>query len=127
MPNAPMTASCATRLSDEHGNRRAAADAAEEMTPHRSGALIGFCSVQLPSGIIVNDVRILTGKSGLWCAMPAQKQICQDGNPRLDGNNKPIYSPFVEFVDRATADRFGAMVLDLVRRAHPDEIRGDRR
>jgi DNA-binding cell septation regulator SpoVG len=92
--------------------------------PHRSGALLGFCSVQLPSGMILHDLRVMSGKNGLWVAMPAQKQLDRDGQPRLDANGKPIYSQIVEFVDRATAERFGAMVIDLVQRAHPGALDG---
>jgi DNA-binding cell septation regulator SpoVG len=64
----------------------------------------------------------MTGASGLWVAMPAQKQVDRDGQPRLDANGKPIYSQIVEFRYRATADRFAAMVLNLVRREHPADL-----
>ncbi len=96
----------------------------KKWTPHRSGALLGFCSVQLPSGMILHDIRIMAGKNGPWCAMPAQKQLDRDGRARLDANNKPIYSQIIEFVDRATADKFSSLVLDLVRRAHPEDLDG---
>jgi DNA-binding cell septation regulator SpoVG len=90
--------------------------------PRRSRALLGFCSVQLPSGMISNDLRIMSGKNGLWVATPAQKQLDRDGQPRLDANGKPNYSQIVEFCNRATADRFAAMVLNLVRREHPADL-----
>jgi hypothetical protein len=93
--------------------------------PHRSGKLLGFASVQLASGMILHDLRVMTGKNGLWVAMPAQKQFDREGQPRLDGNGKAIYSQIAEFVDWVTADRFGAMVLELVQRARPDDLAGD--
>jgi DNA-binding cell septation regulator SpoVG len=65
----------------------------KKWTPHQSGALIGFCSVQLPSGMIVHDLRLMTGKNGHWIALPAMKQVDRDGRPRTDSNGKAIYSP----------------------------------
>jgi len=88
-------------------------------TPHASGALLGFLSVELASGLILNDLRLMTGKNGHWIAMPAVKQFDRDGQPRLDANGKPIFWPLVEFRDRATADRFNDMVIALVRAADP--------
>ena len=91
-------------------------------TPYRSGALIGFCSVELASGMVANDLRVMTGKNGLWAATPAQKQFHPNGNPRLDPNSKAIFKPIIEFRDRATADRIGALVIELVRAAYLDAI-----
>jgi DNA-binding cell septation regulator SpoVG len=88
--------------------------------PYRSGALLGFWSVQLPSDLILHDIRLMSGRNGAWCALPAQKLINRDGRPRLDANNKPIYSQIVEFVDRPTRDRFNGLILDLIRREHPE-------
>jgi DNA-binding cell septation regulator SpoVG len=95
----------------------------EKWTRHQSGSLEGFCCVQLASGLIVYDIRIMCGKEGsLWCAMPAQRQVDRDGNPRSDANGKPIYSQIVEFRDKATADRFRDMVLSLIRVEHPGDL-----
>jgi len=85
----------------------------------RSGALVGFCSVDFPSGIIINDLRVMTGSRGLWVAMPVQKQIDREGRPRREINGKSVYDPIIEFRDRATADRFSATILDLIRTAQP--------
>ena len=48
----------------------------------------------------------------------------RDGQPRLDGNGKPVYSQIVEFKDKATADRFAELVLGLIRRENPDALDG---
>jgi DNA-binding cell septation regulator SpoVG len=90
--------------------------------PHRSGAMLGFCAVELASGMVINNLRLMTGKSGPWVAMPAQKQLDRDGQPRADVNGKPIYSQLIEFRDRATADRFSAMVISLLEAVHPDTL-----
>jgi len=96
----------------------------KKWTPRRSGALLGYADVHLPSGLVINGLRIMTGRNGLWVAMPAQKQLDRDGQPRLDGNGKPVYSQIVEFKDKATADRFAELVLGLIRRENPDALDG---
>ena len=44
---------------------------------------------------------------------------------RLDANGKQIYSQIVESKDKATADRFRDLILDLVRRQSPGDLEGD--
>jgi DNA-binding cell septation regulator SpoVG len=72
--------------------------------------------------MIVHDIRIMTGKNGLWCAMPAQRQLDADGRPRLDAAGKAMFNQIIEFKDRQTPDRFIAMVIALVRREHPGDL-----
>jgi len=88
-------------------------------TPHTSGSLLGFLSIECASGLILNDLRLMIGKNGHWIAMPAVKQLDRDGKRRVDANGKPIFNQLIEFRDRATADRFSAMGLALVRTADP--------
>jgi hypothetical protein len=73
----------------------------------------------LPSGPLLNDLRLITGKYGHSIAMPAVKQLDRDGKRRVDAKGKPIFNQLIEFRDRATADRFSAMGLALVRTADP--------
>jgi hypothetical protein len=46
------------------------------------------------------------------------------GQQRIDVNGKPIFNQFIEFRDRATADRFNEMVIALVRAADPTFLDG---
>jgi hypothetical protein len=41
------------------------------------------------------------------------------GQQRIDVHGKPIFNQFIEFRDRAIADRFNEMVIALVRSADP--------
>jgi hypothetical protein len=93
-------------------------------TPHRSGATLAFLSIELASGMIVNRLRLMTGPSGPWIAMPSQKQLDGDGNPRLDASGKPLFNQIIEFRDRATTDRFTVMVIELVRARYPEVLEG---
>jgi hypothetical protein len=66
----------------------------------------------------------MTGRDGAWVAMPSVKRFDRDGNPVRDANGKPIYDQIVEFRDKATADRFSALIIELVRREHPNDLEG---
>ena len=57
-------------------------------------------------------------------AIPGIKRLNRDGTPARDANGKPVYDPIIEFANRAAADRFSAMVLELVRRDHPNALAG---
>jgi SpoVG len=81
-----------------------------------------FFSVELASGLILHDLRLMAGKNGFWIAMPAQRQLDRDGTPRTDANGRALYTQIVEFRDRSTADRFAAMVLALIREKHPGAL-----
>jgi DNA-binding cell septation regulator SpoVG len=85
-------------------------------TPHRSGPLLGFVSVELASGLILNDLRLMAGRNGLWLAMPARR-LDREGGQR-------IFAQLVEFRDRITRDRFNRTVLELIREKHPGALEG---
>ena len=94
-----------------------------KFTPFRNeaGTVLGFLSIQTVSGLVINDVKLMVGPKGSrWLAMPSVKQLDRDGNPRLDANGKALWSPIIEFADRATQDRFRDTVLDLLRASHPE-------
>jgi DNA-binding cell septation regulator SpoVG len=85
--------------------------------------MLGFLSIELPSGLIINDAKLMVGPNGrLWIALPSERQVDGDGNRRLDANGKQIWSPVVDFRDRAARDRFQDQVLAALRRQHPDAL-----
>src|SRR5262249_27459608 len=95
--------------------------------PYRnpSGTMLGYLSVELPSGLVINDAKLMMGPQGaLWIAMPSQKRVDRDGNPAVGQDGKQSYSQFVEFANRAAADKFRDLVLDALRRDHPDALEG---
>jgi hypothetical protein len=97
----------------------------KKWTPHRSGALVAFFSIEMSSGLIINDARLMRGKNGYWIALPAVKQVDREGQPRTDANGKPLYNPVIELADRATADRFCDLVVELVRVKYPRALDGE--
>jgi hypothetical protein len=55
----------------------------------------------------------------------AQKQVDRAGQPRRDANGKQIYSRIVEINNKATADRFHELILDLIHQRYPGVLEGD--
>jgi len=95
-------------------------------TPHQAGSMLAFLSVELPSGMIVNDLKLMIGPTGKpWLAMPSQKRVDRDGNPVVGPNGKQTYTQTVEFASRSAADRFRHLVLDALRQKHPEALLGE--
>ena len=44
------------------------------------------------------------------------------GVVRQGTNGKPLYSPVLEWTDKAAADRFSSAVVALVQAEHPDAL-----
>ena len=95
--------------------------------PYRNsaGTMCGYLDVQLPSGMTINGCKLMVGPNGkCWVAMPSERQVDKDGNPRLDAHSKQIWSPVVEFANCASADRFRDLVLEALRRDYPNALTG---
>jgi hypothetical protein len=86
-----------------------------------AGTVRGYLDVQLPSGLIVNGMKLMVGQKGKhWIGMPAIKQVDQDGQPQLDANGKPRWNQILEFRDQATGDKFRDLILEALWRQHPE-------
>jgi DNA-binding cell septation regulator SpoVG len=99
--------------------------------PYRNpvGTMLGYLSIELPSGLVINDAKLMIGPAGKpWIAMPSQKRVDREGNPVPGPDGKPSYTQHVEFASRPAADRFRDLVLDAIRAAHPEalEVEGGR-
>ena len=81
---------------------------------NEAGTVLGFISAEMPSGMIINGLKLMVGPKGTpWVATPATKREAADGG-------KPAWDPIIEFIDRPTRDRFGAAILAALRAQHPD-------
>ena len=93
-----------------------------EFRPHQKNSLLGFAKIELPSGLIITDVVILTGERGPWASPPSKPQLDRDGNVLRDQNGKIRYSPIIEFTDRETRTRWSNAVIEALRAAHPEAL-----
>jgi len=88
-----------------------------------AGTVLGYLDVELPSGMVINDAKLMVGPAGKhWIALPAIKQTGKDGEPRLDDNGKQLWSPIIEIPSQDARDRFNELVLAALRRQHPGAL-----
>lgn len=93
-----------------------------EWRPMRRNALLGFAKVELPSGMIIADVTILTGSHGPWALPPSKPQIGRDGTVLKDHDGKVKYVPIIEFASKGTRERWSSLIIEALRVAHPEAL-----
>jgi DNA-binding cell septation regulator SpoVG len=93
-----------------------------EWRPLRRNSLLGFAKVELPSGMVVTDVTILTGKRGPWASPPSKPMIDRDGVVMKDANGKIRYVPIIDFVSKDVRNKFSAAVIEAMRASHPEAL-----
>jgi hypothetical protein len=47
--------------------------------PLSKGALCGFATVELPSGLVLRDVAIFAGRNGSWASLPSSQGLLRMG------------------------------------------------
>src|SRR3954469_4604938 len=95
----------------------------EAFKPIVKGALRGFATVRLPNGLTIADCPICTSNGRTWASLPSKPILDREGQHIEEGGKKK-YVPILTWADRATADRWSAAVVDLVRQHHPDALDG---
>ena len=90
--------------------------------PLKKNSLLGFAKVELPSGMVLLDVTILTGERGPWASPPSKPMLDREGAALKDAAGKLRYSPIIEFTSREIRDRWSAAVIDAMRAAHPEAL-----
>jgi hypothetical protein len=70
--------------------------------------LKAFFSAILPSGLVFHDLMLHEKNSSRWISFPAREYKDATGNKQ--------YARFIEFTDRAVADRFRDAVLEALDR-----------
>jgi DNA-binding cell septation regulator SpoVG len=93
-----------------------------EWRPLRKKSLHGFVKVQMPSGMIVIDVKILTGERGAWASPPSKPVMSSDGTTLKDDNGKVRYSSIIEFTSKDIRNSWSDAVIDAIRQAHPEAL-----
>jgi hypothetical protein len=88
--------------------------------PLERNTLRGFCTVSLPSGLILHDAAVHSRDDSWWVSPASRPQIGRDGTVLKDDAGKVKYVPVVSFQSKAVRDRFSAGVIDALRLAHPE-------
>jgi DNA-binding cell septation regulator SpoVG len=84
---------------------RNASFAISHWRPHAKNTLLGFCSLTLPSGLVLHDCTIHTKNGIRWVSLPAR---------RYEKDGKVSYSPLIDFTTSRSRQRFQALALDAV-------------
>lgn len=90
--------------------------------PLTKGALRGFAKIELPSGMLIADVTILSGNNGPWASPPSKPQVGRDGAVIKDAAGKARYTPIIEFASKDVRDRWSNAVIEALRAAHPGAL-----
>lgn len=88
--------------------------------PMARNSLLGFAKVELPSGMVISDVTILSGEHGPWASPPSKPMVGRDGAVLKDAAGKVKYSPIIEFVSKETRTCWSDSVIEAMRAAHPE-------
>src|SRR5262249_24131861 len=89
--------------------------------PNAAGTMLGSLDVELPSGLVINAAKLMSGPNGqYWVATPSVRRRDKDDQPVTGEDGKPLYDQIVGFRDRSARDRFRDQVLDALRRVHPE-------
>jgi hypothetical protein len=93
--------------------------------PLRRNSLRGFASIALPSGLDIDDVTVHVAGGRAWASLPARPMVDSAGQALRDDRGKLQYVTILRWRDRGLADRFSAVVVELVREAHPEAFAED--
>lgn len=95
---------------------------ASKWKPMRKGSLLGFVTVETPSGLIFHEVSILASNGTYWASPPSKPMLDGSGSVMTDDTGKRRYSPVVSFASKAIRDRFSGAIIAAVRAAFPEEL-----
>lgn len=86
------------------------------MDPPRN-TLLGFLSLKLPSGLVLNECSLHQKGDSRWIGLPSKAQIDAGGRHRTDPTTgKKLYLPVVELAGKEIRERFQAAALAAVDR-----------
>jgi hypothetical protein len=93
---------------------------------NQARTVLAFLDVETPSGMVIHGLKLMVGPKGSrWLATPANRRLGPDGQPLLNDHGKPVYDPVVEFRDSAARERFRDLVLEALKREHPELFEGE--
>jgi hypothetical protein len=79
--------------------------AVREWKPYAKNTLVGFVSLELPSGLIIHGCTVHEKNGSRWIGLPA-KQYTKDGTQ--------TWAPLVEFASKEVREKFQALALAAI-------------
>jgi hypothetical protein len=92
--------------------------------PMVKGLLRGFCTIELPPGLILEDLSVLIGNNNgrPWVALPSRPVLDENGRHKRDVNGKPEYQSIGKWTSRNLGDQFSARVISLIEEQYPGAL-----
>ena len=82
----------------------------------RKGTLAGFVTIQLGAGFRLRDCTAHVHPGGrAWVSLPGKPLIGEDGRQKQDDRGRPSYVAIAEWNTRQVSDRFGEIIIRLLR------------
>jgi len=89
-----------------------------DFRPVCRNTLRGFAVVEVPPGLVIENVSLHKKGDRIWVSLPARPLLDAEGRHMIDADGKKRYAPLLNWTSRELADRFSRAVIDLVRRNH---------
>jgi hypothetical protein len=86
-------------------------------------SLRGFVDIELPIGLVIYEIPVLTSHGKRWASLPSKPVLDRDGK-HVETNGKKQYVPILEWRSRELSDAFSTRIVELVRATHPDAFDG---
>jgi hypothetical protein len=87
----------------------------------RKGFVVGFADVELPIGLKIVDVMIVSKSGQLWANLPSRPRL-RGGELEVGYDGKPVYDAVLAWRTRALGEAFSRRVVELVRERHPADL-----
>jgi hypothetical protein len=91
--------------------------------PFRKNSLVGFASIELPIGLRITDVPVLTSHGKAWATLPSKPVLGADGK-QVEVGGKRQYANLLEWRSRDLSDGFSRAVIAAVRAQYPSALDG---
>ena len=85
--------------------------------PVVKNTLCGFCTVELPNGLYIEDISIHHKNGRRWAAMPSVPQL-ENGQHRFK-DGKGQYKNILHWRTRELGDQFSERLIEAIQSQHP--------
>jgi hypothetical protein len=85
--------------------------------PRTKNTLRGFCTLELPSGMVIHDVMLHEKGDSRWIQFPAREYTDSEGEKQ--------FARFIEFTNRAIANRFRDLVIASLDRHFAEVVKDE--
>ena len=93
--------------------------------PMNRGALRGFCTVSMPSGMTVHEVSIMQSHGRAWASPPSKPMLDRDGRAMVDDAGGRRYAPIFTFASAEIRNKWSSAVIDALLAAFPEALRDE--